>query len=197
MNLRIATLTLCLLAPLTGCAMAGSRPAAGGAPSDAPAWYDDAPAGALVARASAEASSALIAEALATDDARAALSLLVEAAITDLINSLRPAVIALGDDGAQLRFENARYLAASETLRAAERTRVEAYLDPDGRYRAFAVLAADADEPARRLHDELRRIDGLAERLAGDDAWRSLAARADARRAEIAADSPLPPVGGR
>lgn len=197
MNLRFATLTLCVLAPLAGCATAGSRTAPASPPSDAPAWYDASPAGALIGRASVEASSPTIAATAATDDARAALGALVEAAVADLADVLRPAVIALDDDEALRRFENARHLAASETLRAAERSRVETYLDPDGRYRAFALLAADADEPALRLHNEMQRIDGLAQGLAGDDAWRSLAARADARRAEITSDSPLPPVGGR
>jgi len=189
-------LPLLLLLPLGACATTAADREAAANDANAPAWRLADADGRLVGRAEAHGATAALATAAAVEAARAELTRVVEAEVAALASTLRDSVRDLDDPEALRRFENARHLAASGTLRAAAPPRTAPYLEPAGGFSAVAVLAVDADEPALRLHEQLRRIGRFEDRLAGNAGWESLAERAAARRMERAETPPLPPVSG-
>ena len=152
--------------------------------------------GRIVGRGVATGASSAVATASAIESARSDLARKVESRIRSLAATLRDDVLDLDDPEAMRRFENARHLAAAETLRAAPPPQVGTYLEASGYSSATARVSVDDDEPALRLYEQLRRIERFEDRLAGEPDWQALAERAAARRLERAEPPPLPPVGG-
>lgn len=188
------TLPLLLLASLGACAATtvDQDDAATDAAAIEPAVTD----GWIVGRAEASAATASLATAAAVEAARTELARAVDAEVAAMAATLRGAVRDLDDPETLRRFENARHLAASETLRGAPAAQTESYLEPDGQFSATALLAVDAYEPALQFYEQLRRIGRFEDRLAGTTAWDALAERAAARQMERAETPPLPPLSG-
>ncbi|MHC4975962.1 MAG: hypothetical protein ACYTF7_05075 [Planctomycetota bacterium] len=162
-----------------------------------PKWYDQsarAEDGTIAETAQANMATRELAEAAATNQARANMGLTIQTRVDVLQRTFQEQVNAVNDPEVLGRFQNINNIVASTTLRGSYVDRKETYIEPDGSYRCFVLMKLSGADIDKNYLNQMRQIELLETRLRSSEAWKELERRVDQLNLQ---EGSIPPMTDR